>query len=431
MTFMLATDSLRAGLILLMFIESLFILLVYVASLSIKLVRIRRIILLVSFFVEYYLYSKFMIAHKAIINGKDLSDYQEVLQIQIWQILAIIVFITIINVYYTSRSVLWWKKHISASAVKQALDGLKTGVCYYDNNGKLLLANHKMNDISVELFEKNISTGSELEHNIGKEFPCTVRVGDKTYEFCKTIVNLEGVPVFELRANDISEEFEKNEQLKSNIEEQMKMGKRIRTYGKNVDKIAREEEILAAKINVHDELGQTLIRAKHYLETGEDENSSEIFMLWHRALALLRNEGNIATEEGNPSIAKDNDRYNNLLNAAKDVGIEVSLKGRVPADKTAFDVFIKALHTSITNAMKHADSENLYIDAKETISDYFFFFTNDGKMPPADFSEGGGLSHLREYVEKNGGTMKILIEPPKATNTGFTLSVKMPKMLVR
>ncbi len=430
MNFIEAPDGVIYALLLTLFFETAELMMMYAAALSIRLEKKRRVLLVITLLTEYYILSTLILGVKAYKLGGDMRYLEKILQIKTWHVAVIVIFFLGLNLFYMKDGVAWWKKHISADAVKQSMDGMETGICYYKLNGRFLLANKIMNDISTKLFEKNLYDGLEFEKDIGGTLPCTLKLDDRTFELSKTVIDLEGTSVYELRANDITEENDKSEQLKNYIEEQKRMGKRIRNYGTNVDKIAREEEILEAKINVHDELGQALIRAKHFLQTGEDENSEEIFTLCERALSLLRNEGTNAGVEINPRTARDSDRYNNLLTAARDVGIDVTLMGKVPTEKTAFDVFIKALHTSITNAMKHAESKNLYIDVKETYSEYFFFFTNDGLLPSPEFAEGGGLSHLREYVEKNGGTMKIFLEPPKVLNTGFTLSVKMPKILV-
>ena len=58
--------------------------------------------------------------------------------------------LTLLSVYclVTYISVLKWKKtHITSQSIKESLDSLPAGICYYFDGGQCLLVNHRMKDI--------------------------------------------------------------------------------------------------------------------------------------------------------------------------------------------------------------------------------------------------------------------------------------------
>ena len=70
--------------------------------------------------------------------------------------------------------------------------------------------------------------------------------------------------------------------------------------------------------------------------------------------------------------------------------------------------------------MHHAKASALTITLYG-ISNYFVIeYTNNGKNPEKPISEGGGLSSLRQSVEKDGGIMETQVSPQ------FLLRLKIP-----
>ena len=74
----------------------------------------------------------------------------------------------------------------------------------------------------------------------------------------------------------------------------------------------------------------------------------------------------------------------------------------------------------MTNAVRHAQANELYVDLSLTDNELTAIISNNGALPHKEISEGGGLSSLRARIESKGGTMCI------RTLKCFALSVTIP-----
>ena len=79
----------------------------------------------------------------------------------------------------------------------------------------------------------------------------------------------------------------------------------------------------------------------------------------------------------------------------------------------------------MTNAVRYAGADELYVCFSEDSDFATVAVTNNGKLPEADITEGGGLSTLRRRVERAGGTMLVQSMPC------FKLTVTVPKVRKR
>lgn len=75
----------------------------------------------------------------------------------------------------------------------------------------------------------------------------------------------------------------------------------------------------------------------------------------------------------------------------------------------------------MNNAVRHASATELRLSLTETDENYIAVFTNNGKPPEAEITEGGGLSSLRSKIEKESGFIKITAHPV------FQMTLTLPK----
>ena len=75
----------------------------------------------------------------------------------------------------------------------------------------------------------------------------------------------------------------------------------------------------------------------------------------------------------------------------------------------------------MTNVVKHANGNELYVTVREDGKTLTASFTNNGNPPSGEIAEGGGLSSLRTLVEREGGIMTIRSKP------AFSLELTMKK----
>ena len=160
----------------------------------------------------------------------------------------------------------------------------------------------------------------------------------------------------------------------------------------------REEEILAAKIRIHDDVGRALLALKSYLIRGGDREA--LMELWKFTTEVLKGEND-------PDSSAD--RIGALKDAAEAVGVELTVNGSIPEELRK--VIAIAIHECLTNTVKHADGTKLNVDITEENGLVTAVFTNDGKPPEGELSEKGGLKSLRTAVEQVRGEMELAADP--------------------
>ena len=112
------------------------------------------------------------------------------------------------------------------------------------------------------------------------------------------------------------------------------------------------------------------------------------------------------------------DRFYALQEAAKTVGIAITIQGKIPPVYS--DLLAVAIHECLTNTVKHAAGHRLDVTITKAEAMYVITLTNDGKPPIGFIQETGGLGNLRTLTEKQNGTMEIESAPT------FLLTLRLP-----
>ena len=84
-----------------------------------------------------------------------------------------------------------------------------------------------------------------------------------------------------------------------------------------------------------------------------------------------------------------------------------------------------AARECVTNCVNHAGGDRVRVEVVERADIYRVIITNNGKIPEREITEGGGLSSLRERIERAGGTMIVQSMPC------FSLTVTLPEITDR
>ena len=176
----------------------------------------------------------------------------------------------------------------------------------------------------------------------------------------------------------------------------------------------KEEEILAAKIRIHDEVGRSLLAFRAYL-SGHGSREA-LTQMWRRTTALLKREAE-SGDEGNPFTA--------LTEAAESVGVRLDIIGRMPEDKTAESIIATAVHECLTNTVRHGGGDTLTVRMTSDGDIITVELANNGRLPEKPIAETGGLKALRDTVEMHGGTMAVSCD-----GGVFALTVKLQKEMV-
>lgn len=305
--------------------------------------------------------------------------------------------------------------------IKESFDNMPIAVCFFDKRGVVRLINHKMLSIGGELFGDGIQTLWELREGLKSPKKAVLldgglplyRFSDGTIlKFEETIINDEhGDTYTQVTAVDVTTLIERQEELKRENEELTQVNAAARRLYENMAEIVRDEEILAMKMRVHDDIGHSIIMARQALT---DDNDIELLKknaaAWENSIELLYHANT------------DNEQTDDLEYAfkrAEALGVKVIIDGTFPQQEKLHYLFSLAIRECVNNCVKHAGGNEVYVSVRHIDKEYILQITNNGKMPSKKVIEGGGLSALRKSFETNGGKMAVDSVPR------FTLTVSL------
>lgn len=312
------------------------------------------------------------------------------------------------------------KNSISPLSVKESFDNLPTGLCFARSNGMVQLVNYQMNELSHIILGKDIQNANVFWETVcdGKLNKGISRLvtGDKPELRLPNnsvwVFSREDLGVTtQIIATDMTDYYRLANKLQRKNEELEMMSERLRKYGENVDEYTRSKERLETKVLIHNEIGQALLTTRRALNNN-DGDLKTVLDIWNRNISVLRMETTPQNKE---------DYLGELIKAAKSADVEVQIDGQLPEDKDIQQLIVASATEALTNAIRHADAEKLFVEIDSTRKYYIACISNDGKIPDGPVTEGGGLSSLRKRIEKTGGFMSVSWKPV------FKLTIKIPK----
>ncbi len=299
---------------------------------------------------------------------------------------------------------------ITLSSIKESLDHLQTGLCFSLPNGLILLSNHRMNELSHQLFGQPLQnanlfwkalqsgeTASGVSRLSAGDHPEFSLADDSIWTF--KFEKLDSV--IQITAAQTTRQHQLLSELQVRNRELEAMSERIRSYGEKVDEYITARERLDTRVNLHGFLGQSLLMTRHYLQskTGDQQR---ILDIWQHNVDILRLEADPQHEA---------DSLASLKSAAQAIGMQVHVHGNLPLDPSYRKLIASIGAEALTNAVRHAGATQLFINAQESENAYVIRYTNDGVPPDHAVSEGGGLGSARRKIEAAGATMQIEASP--------------------
>ena len=315
------------------------------------------------------------------------------------------------------------RKTINHRSIKESLDNLPTGVCFFNEAGLPVLCNHAMQRFSFAVCGKDVQFITDLEHCLADDYIPTTDARKDGRVFVlpdgrawhlekRTFTNESGNRYTQYIATDVTELHEHRVELQEENAQLRRVQSDLQVLSANVVTVTREEEILNTKMRVHDEMGRCLIEARKYLREGSSESIPEnVISAWQRAVSMLKYNNETA----------DEDMLSQVRKTCESVKLGFVQVGKLPKEESAAYLLTCAVRECVTNAVRYAGASELYADFTETETDATVVVYNDGKQPDSEIIEGGGLSTLRRRVERAGGSMTVQSRPR------FQLTVTVPK----
>ena len=183
--------------------------------------------------------------------------------------------------------------------IKESFDSLPIAACFFDGNGVVRLINHRMLAISNFLRKGGIQTLSEMEDAL-RSPPADVdclspqlriyRLPDGTaMRFAQEkITTKAGIRYTQVTAADVTELIRKQTQLREENAKLTEANERLRTLFEQMPEIIREEETLAMKLRVHDDIGYSILSARRaLLRKASLEEIRANAALWEQSITVL------------------------------------------------------------------------------------------------------------------------------------------------
>lgn len=340
---------------------------------------------------------------------------------------VILFIITLLSLFFSAWSVLSETKNrkiINNNSIKEAFDNLPTGVCFFNETGIPVLCNLAMYRFSFAVCGKDVQFVTDLESCLDDDFKPVEDVKKNGKVFLlkdgtawrleKRSFTYENGNVYtQFIATDVTDLNKNRIELQQENEQLHKVHSDLQQLSANVVVVTREEEILNAKMRVHDEMGRCLVAAQKYLKEDSTENIPDnIVDSWQRAVSMLKYNNDTSEEDMLLQIRK----------TCEFMKIDFVKMGELPKEENMAYVLTCAVRECVTNAVRYADATKLYANFTENDTEATVTVTNNGKPPENEIVKGGGLSNLQRRVDRAGGIMVIQSLPY------FELTVTIPKL---
>ncbi len=307
-------------------------------------------------------------------------------------------------------------------SIKEAFDNLPMGVCFFNEAGLPVLCNRAMHRFSFDVSGRDVQYITDLNDVINVNFVpisgvirdgkiFTVPDGRAWQLERRTVTDEKGGLYTQFIASNVTDLQKRRVELTLENDQLRKTQTELKRLSANVVAVTREEEILNTKMRVHDEMGRCLLEARKYLLEDKESIPSSMVHSWQRAVSMLK-YNNEPTDE---------DMLSQIRQTCDAIGLMFVQTGTLPADEGAAYMLTCAVRECVTNAVRHAAADKLFVEFSETQVLATVTVSNNGKSPESEIVEGGGLSTLRRRIERIGGTMSVHSMPI------FRLIVTVPK----
>ena len=320
------------------------------------------------------------------------------------------------------------KKKPSAKMIKKAIDSYPGGICFSALDGRVVLVNEKMNRLVLELtghtilnakaaWEEfaNFASNGKAEKLTQSWLPKdTDNENGNTHQQLFFRFSDSSVWRFELRfldsdtvqieAAEITELYRLSEELYENTIRLQEMQKRQKTLLDSIVEVNLNKEILAAKMHIHDELGHCLLATtKAITEDSLAENADVLRESWN---STIHDFSNISTVWTVPNSSLQSE----LMQVAELIGCKVVFLGEQPKSRKALQLLYAAVREALTNAVRHADATELIVKIEQDEKSYHIEISDNGGVTVSKITEGNGLSALRQRLEQEGASLKVLCD---------------------
>lgn len=308
------------------------------------------------------------------------------------------------------------KNELSPFSIKEATDKLPMGICFADPDGRMILCNNRMRQLSFALCGHELQIVQDLENALAHPSSTVTVRGDcyilpdqTVWQFRIQAIIVDGNDRWrQMTAHNVTElhlgnvrQGEINQQLRQVNQKLQKM------YERMADDI-KEKESLNLKIHIHDTIGRSLLTIRDIIASGEDTDQ--------KIASLQEAVGVLTSDRTSPCGSMEQ-----VKQSAKALGVTVQVEGYLPPDSNVEQLIVTAAKECVTNCVKHAGGSLVRIHMVQRNGLYDITITNNGTIPTEPIREGSGLTSLRRSIEAACGEMYTAYKPC------FALLITLPE----
>ena len=331
----------------------------------------------------------------------------------------IVLFVLLAAVYVVMR-VLGRRatSRLDNDSVEEAVMNLPSGICFAYESGRVVLSNHIILSLVHEitgapLSDANVawnavmSSSQRVEEDV---FLFQSRLG-RFWKFEKKTLEADGERFVQIDADDVTALMNARRELEVLNAKITAQNERTRELIETISQKKSEQEILDMQRRVHHEVGQCIILADRYLKAPPDSGRlASLLSMWEKTFL-----GTPKRKEMDMS-----QREQEIIKAAEIGDCKVMFRGDRPHGELMYRLYLSAVREAVTNAMRHANATEVYVDGHEDSNALSVIISDNGTFDGAEVKEGVGLTKLREKLERAGVRMEII------TEDGFSLSLFFP-----
>ena len=287
------------------------------------------------------------------------------------------------------------------------MDKLPAGICILRDEESVILTNLKMKEYINKFIGNNLSDGKEFWNYIKtvgkKRGDRYILKNDEMYiSFKKDELLVYDKCYDEIKAFDVTEQVRLMKELEEKNAKLRDVQYRMKAYQVRAADMFMDQELLDARVAVHDGLGALLLQSRSYLD-GYMDDEEELLKSLKYTNGFLLSESEAVPEE--------RDHFKEGLRMAEGIGIKVVIEGEEALHKDIRNLVGQAIGECAANTVKHAGGDEIQVKIESIDKTFVIEITNNGEPPEEDIKETGGLLSLRHMTENLGGDMTIYSEP--------------------
>ena len=352
-------------------------------------------------------------------------EYKTWLPLPLWLLWCIVASADFLLIWEIVRLRRLKRQELSRDSVKQAIDLLPSGICYFTPSGSVKLCNMQMHILFRTLSQSDLQTLTELQDalahcdagsgviRLSHERQTYLFPDGKAWRYRQNVVTDEDGAVYtETIFSDMTELYHKKLELKEQIKQLNAISRELKLLSDNALILTREKEVLSAKTKLHDYMGAGLIAMRQILRHNQTEEAANAIELLRQAVSAIKNDN---------TYPQGRSELDGFMHDAEAIGIKVNLSGELPEQEELRCVMILAMRECLTNSVRHAGATALHVAVEKSGDSISMKITNDGKAPETEVVPKGGLHNLYRHIADCGGTMEIQWKPV------FVLTVVLPE----